>query len=622
MLLCWLAQPTIMKKLFLSTIVTLTAALPIFGQEFRLVGDAPYNSNSGRVLLYRTPSGGVEELAATLQKPVSETNSFFGASFGIQGTTAVIGAYGTDSGRANIGAAYVYRNLDTLVGTPAADLKLAATDQTNHSLFGSVVEYKGSTAAISAPGKGSVYVFRNLDTGTGTKTQDAQLTLSSYTGVVRFGQSLSMSGNNLLIGATQNQQGHASTPPGSAYLFRNVDTVSGVVTESLRLKPSDIHTGGVGYDFFGERVSLSGERAIVTARWADETSQELTGGANWDRKGAAYLYLNLTGQTGTVTEDIKIMTYNPVTTSVIDSSVNGDDYTITLFKTSTPNLYNVVSGKVSDITTMDGGNRSAALDVVFKTKHDWVIGETTDANVLTINPVAGAVVKSENKNVIIGASAGADSNRLAISGFLHANEVQVGGAAGANDNRLSVVGSLYANKVEVGAAGNSGNQMDITAYMLQGNQGVWYKRTNVIGDVEVADGSRVGGTGLIQGNLTILEGGKFVWNTTGALTVTGTVSLHTSFGISDLWGLTDAVALGTYTLLDGTTTDFSTLGLRNWGEANAYRLGANKWAYFQKGSLQVRVVDTAPVPEPSVHLLLLSGVVMFYLVRRPRHSRS
>ena len=114
------------------------------------------------------------------------------------------------------------------------------------------------------------------------------------------------------------------------------------------------------------------------------------------------------------------------------------------------------------------------------------------------------------------------------------------------------------------------------------------------------------------GDLSIQNGGKFVFSLTATLTVSGNVSLTSTFGIDDLVGIDSTVANGTYTLIDGTATNFAALGLENFGAANAYDLGNRKSAYFQQGSLQVRVV-----PEPSTWALLgMSGVVFAFLRRR------
>lgn len=129
--------------------------------------------------------------------------------------------------------------------------------------------------------------------------------------------------------------------------------------------------------------------------------------------------------------------------------------------------------------------------------------------------------------------------------------------------------------------------------------------------VSVEFGGILGGGGEINGDLSLTAGAKFQFDLNSTLTVTGSVTLDSTFGIADLLGLDNTIALGTYILIDGTATDFSTLGLQNWGEENAYDLGNGKSAYFSQGSLQVTVV-----PEPGTCVLTGVGLATLLLRRR------
>jgi len=127
--------------------------------------------------------------------------------------------------------------------------------------------------------------------------------------------------------------------------------------------------------------------------------------------------------------------------------------------------------------------------------------------------------------------------------------------------------------------------------------------------VTVSSGASLGGVGLIGGDVIFGGTSSFVFNATTPLTVSGSVSFlsPSSFGIPSIVGLDSSVAEGTYTLIAGTV---DTTGLANLGSGNAYDLGSGKSAYFQSGSLQVVVV-----PEPSVCIAALSGLVTFTIAR-------
>jgi len=117
----------------------------------------------------------------------------------------------------------------------------------------------------------------------------------------------------------------------------------------------------------------------------------------------------------------------------------------------------------------------------------------------------------------------------------------------------------------------------------------------------------------LTGDLVLNSGGLFAFDTNDTLNITGSVSLDSLFGVDDLVGLDSSIANGTYTLISGTTTDFSTLGIENFGEANAFDLGSGKSAYFSNGSLQLTVV-----PEPTTGVLLSIGLASLALLRRRR----
>jgi hypothetical protein len=76
--------------------------------------------------------------------------------------------------------------------------------------------------------------------------------------------------------------------------------------------------------------------------------------------------------------------------------------------------------------------------------------------------------------------------------------------------------------------------------------------------------------------------------------------------------LTNAVAEGTYTLINGTAI-FNFANVSNFGLANAYDLGGGKSAYFQSGSMNLVVI-----PEPRA--ALLGGLGMLVLLRRRRRG--
>lgn len=131
--------------------------------------------------------------------------------------------------------------------------------------------------------------------------------------------------------------------------------------------------------------------------------------------------------------------------------------------------------------------------------------------------------------------------------------------------------------------------------------------------VSVANDAVLGGSGTVGGNVSF-GGNSFlqIVNLADALTVTGTVTFGSGFGINNIVGLDwDSLTLNqSYTLLS-TTTIFDDSLIENFGIANKFAVGTDRYAYFQNGSLAVIVV-----PEPAA--ALLGGLGLLSLLRRRR----
>ena len=137
----------------------------------------------------------------------------------------------------------------------------------------------GDTAVVGArldddngDNAGSVFVF--VRSGT-TWTLQQKLTASDGQPGDEFGISVSLDGDNLLIGASDDDDNGSDS--GSAYVFvRNGTTW----TQQQKLTASD----GAFDDFFGFSVSVSGDTALVGA-WQDDD--------NGSNSGSAYVFLRI-----------------------------------------------------------------------------------------------------------------------------------------------------------------------------------------------------------------------------------------------------------------------------------------------------------------------------------------
>lgn len=194
----------------------------------------------------------------------------FGSSVSISGSTVVVGAPDDDhSGKTDAGSAYVFERPGTGWVDMTEDAKLTASDAAVSDTFGSSVSIDGNTVVVGAPnddhsGKtdaGSTYVFERPGTGWVNATEDAKLTAPSAQAEDRFGTSVSISADTVVIGAPYVEY-VGKTDAGSAYVFHRSGTTW---THQGNL----IGTGLAGGDLFGWSVSVWGDKAVVGSPWDD-----------------------------------------------------------------------------------------------------------------------------------------------------------------------------------------------------------------------------------------------------------------------------------------------------------------------------------------------------------------
>jgi len=164
---------------------------------------------------------------------------------------------------------------------PKEVAKLLASDAAANDYFGSSVSVSGDAAVVGA--------WRDDDRGPesgsayvydrvgGVWTQTAKLLASDSGAGDWFGLSVAISGDTAVVGARYDDD--LGEDSGSAYVF---ERVGGVWTQKAKLLASD----GAEDDFFGHSVSLSGDTALVGA-WGDDD--------RWTDSGSAYVFERVGG---------------------------------------------------------------------------------------------------------------------------------------------------------------------------------------------------------------------------------------------------------------------------------------------------------------------------------------
>ncbi|GAB5443567.1 MAG: hypothetical protein Fues2KO_39160 [Fuerstiella sp.] len=190
----------------------------------------------------------------------------FGSSVAISGNRFVVGSPNDDEAAQYAGAVYTYvRNDEGTPGDPNDDswrqeAKLVASDAAAFDGFGRSVSVQDQTIAVSANGdddggrdSGSVYVF--AESG-GVWNEQAKLTASDRRSFDRFGASLALRDDRIVVGAVGDDDRGSTS--GSAYVFeRNAATWS----QTSKLTASD----GAAGDVFGRAVAVVEDRIFASS---------------------------------------------------------------------------------------------------------------------------------------------------------------------------------------------------------------------------------------------------------------------------------------------------------------------------------------------------------------------
>jgi len=247
--------------------------------DYAIIG-APYAdpdglSSAGEAYIFYRNQGGDNNWGqiAVLNASERSIDSFFGYSVSISGDYAVSGAYAADpGGLSSAGQVNVfYRNQggDNNWGEIAT---LNASDKSPNSQFGYSVTISGDEIIAGAryadPGgvsnAGQAYIFSRNHGGADNWGEVAILNASDKSGGSSLGYSVSISGDNAIVGAPLANPGGIGSV-GQAYIFSRNRGGADNWGEVAILNASDKSDSSQ----FGFSISISGDNAIVGARCAD-----------------------------------------------------------------------------------------------------------------------------------------------------------------------------------------------------------------------------------------------------------------------------------------------------------------------------------------------------------------
>ena len=212
------------------------------------------------------PVGAQVLSGAKLTASDAAVEDWFGFKVAVEGDTLVVGApIRTFNSTTQVGATYIFEKSGSSWLQRA---KLTASDDFPGNRFGFSVTVHGDTIAVGANAlstgdPGSVYVYEDTSVaGDWSSFTETKLTASDGSSDDRFGTSVHLSGDTLVVGAWLDDDGFFNS--GSAYVFQRIGMFW---TEQAKLTASDpaILNG------FGRSVSVSGDTVAVGAGFADHS---------------------------------------------------------------------------------------------------------------------------------------------------------------------------------------------------------------------------------------------------------------------------------------------------------------------------------------------------------------
>ncbi|EGB09976.1 hypothetical protein AURANDRAFT_52803, partial [Aureococcus anophagefferens] len=220
------------------------------------------------------PKASGQELAKLVASDAAEED-YFGRSVAVSGDLVVVGANQNDAAGIDSGSVYVFRTTNGGASwTQVA--KLVASDAAADDEFGGSVAVSGDLVVVGADendAAGSAYVFRTTNGGA-TWTQTAKLLASDAAAGDRFGYSVAISGDLVVVGAFYDDD--AGSNSGSAYVFRTTNDGASW-TQVAKLVASD----AAATDYFGYSVAVSGDLVVVGAYGNDDAGS---------KSGSAYVF--------------------------------------------------------------------------------------------------------------------------------------------------------------------------------------------------------------------------------------------------------------------------------------------------------------------------------------------
>ncbi|TWT50461.1 hypothetical protein Pla22_32040 [Rubripirellula amarantea] len=279
--------------------------------DYAVVGayldDPSGRTNAGSVFIYRRtgPTTWTQVKLLNGDLNVDDAQSYFGWSVAISGDTVVVGAQADRDNGFKAGAVYVFDRNEGGADNWGRVAKIYGSDTDKNDYFGRSIDISGDTIVVGASicgslgaAAGAAYVFQRNQGGTNAWGQTKKLVGSTQAAGDRFGQSVSIDNNTIVVGAFQNDV--VANNAGAVFVFDRDTGGANNWGEQKAVYAVDASA----VDYFGYSVAVSNGVIAIGTPLDDEPGKNQT--------GSVYVISQNQGGTNNWGQTARLLTANPV----------------------------------------------------------------------------------------------------------------------------------------------------------------------------------------------------------------------------------------------------------------------------------------------------------------------
>jgi len=246
-------------------------SVSISGDTVVVGADKVYSGGAGSAYVFERNRDGAASWGEVAELSASDAaaGDYFGIAVSISGSTAVAGAMWDDhSGHVDAGSAYVFKRNTGGADSWGEVTKIIASDPSDGDVFGRSVSICNDAVVVGAvladhsglTDAGLAYVFERNQGGADAWGQVARLTASDAAAGARFGRSVWIGGDVVIVGAHMDDH-TGLTDAGAVYVFERNAGGADSWGQVAKITSSDADA----FDVFGTGVALSWPMILVGA---------------------------------------------------------------------------------------------------------------------------------------------------------------------------------------------------------------------------------------------------------------------------------------------------------------------------------------------------------------------